>query len=70
MTPSATRTTPPSRASWSAPHPGLTLGFNYRNARTQRWADPALAARYGHTAAYPSPGGEEAGYVLELPARD
>ncbi|MEO7233819.1 MAG: MBL fold metallo-hydrolase [Lapillicoccus sp.] len=50
--------------------PGMTLGFNYRNARTQRWADPALTSRYGHAAAYPSPGGEEAGYVLELPARD
>ncbi len=50
--------------------PGVTLGFNYRNARTQRWGAPALIARYGYAADYPSPGAEDAGYALELPARD
>jgi hypothetical protein len=50
--------------------PAATVGFNYRNARTQRWADPDLTARYGYAAAYPTAGHEDAGYVLELPARE
>jgi len=50
--------------------PGATLGFNYRNARTERWADAGLTQRHGYTAAYPSPRAAEAGYVLELPVRE
>lgn len=46
---------------------GSTLWFNYRNARTTRWADPALCAQYGHTARFPEAPG--AGAVLELPAK-
>ena len=46
-----------------------TLWFNYRNARTQRWADPALTARYGHTANFPDPANPDAGVILELPSR-
>jgi hypothetical protein len=49
-----------------APH-GATLGFNYRNPRTQRWADPALTDRYGYTATYPEAGDPETGLVLRLP---
>ena len=48
---------------------GATLGFNYRNARTQRWSAPQLTARFGYTAAYPAADRPEGGYVLELPAR-
>lgn len=47
--------------------PSPTLWFNYRNARTQRWGDPDLCARYGHTARYPED--PAAGAVLELPER-
>jgi hypothetical protein len=50
--------------------PGATVGFNYRTARTQRWADPDLTARYGYAVAYPTVGHEDAGYVLELPVRE
>ncbi|HET7802106.1 MAG TPA: MBL fold metallo-hydrolase [Humibacillus xanthopallidus] len=45
------------------------LWFNYRNARTARWADPALTGRYGHTANFPDPAQPDAGVVLELPVR-
>jgi beta-lactamase superfamily II metal-dependent hydrolase len=46
-----------------------SLWFNYRTARTERWGDAALTARYGHTATFPDPAAPEAGVVLELPAR-
>ncbi len=49
---------------------GATLGFNYRNARTERWAAPSLTDRFGYAAAYPAPGAAEAGYVVELAARE
>lgn len=49
---------------------GATLGFNYRNARTERWAARTLTTRFGYTAAYPQPGAAEAGYRLELSARE
>ncbi len=49
--------------------PGATLGFNYRNARTERWAAPELTTRFGYRAAYPAADRPDAGYVLELPAR-
>lgn len=51
-----------------APSPPA-LWFNYRNARTQRWADPALTARYGHTTNFPDPANPDAGVILELPSR-
>lgn len=47
--------------------PGATLWFNYRNARTERWADPDLSARHGYRTAYPDDASR--GVVLELPAR-
>jgi hypothetical protein len=46
-----------------------TLWFNYRNERTQRWADPGLMSRYGHAVSFPDAAGPEAGVVLELPPR-
>lgn len=49
--------------------PGATIGFNYRTARTERWADPGLTTRFGYRAAYPAADRPDAGYVLELPAR-
>jgi hypothetical protein len=45
------------------------LWFNYRNPRTERWADAALTGRYGHTANFPDPAHPDAGVVLELPSR-
>jgi len=47
--------------------PGSTLWFNYRNARTARWDDPALRAEHGFDARYPDEPG--AGVVLELEER-
>lgn len=47
--------------------PDSTLWFNYRNERTERWADPALQDRYRFTARYPDD--PEAGIVLDLPVR-
>ncbi|MFN8192795.1 MAG: MBL fold metallo-hydrolase [Nocardioidaceae bacterium] len=46
---------------------GATLWFNYRNARTERWDDPALRAEHGYQTRYPED--PAAGVVLELPAR-
>jgi hypothetical protein len=44
-----------------------TVWFNYDNARTRRWADEDLRARYGYDVRYPTdPAG---GVVLELPER-
>ena len=45
----------------------ITLWFNYRNARTERWGDPALRRRHSFCAQYPPDG--TAGLRLELPAR-
>ena len=47
--------------------PSPTVWFNYRTARTARWADPELQERYGYTTRFPEE--PEAGAVLELPAR-
>jgi hypothetical protein len=49
--------------------PGPTLWFNYRNPRTERWADPQLVKRHGHSTVFPDPARPEGGAVLELPAR-
>jgi hypothetical protein len=46
-----------------------TLWFNYRNVRTERWADPDLTERHGHATVFPDPADPGAGVVLELPAR-
>lgn len=46
---------------------GATLWFNYRNARTERWADPHLCARYDYTTRFPDD--PVAGAVLILEAR-
>jgi len=43
------------------------LWFNYRNPRTERWADPALRKQHGYKTAYPDD--PSRGAVLELPAR-
>lgn len=45
----------------------ITLWFNYRNARTERWGELALGRRHGFRARYPPHGRE--GLRLELPAR-
>lgn len=47
--------------------PTPTLWFNYDNARTRRWADAALRARYGYDVRYPT--SPEGGVVLELEER-
>ena len=47
--------------------PGATLWFNYRNPRTERWADPALCKQHDYRTAYPDD--PSRGVVLELPAR-
>ncbi|SDP03028.1 hypothetical protein SAMN04489867_1226 [Pedococcus dokdonensis] len=47
--------------------PGPTLWFNYDNARTRRWADSDLRARYGYDVRYPTTPGD--GIVLELEER-
>ena len=47
--------------------PGATLWFNYRNPRTERWADPDLRAQHDYRTAYPDDPAR--GVVLELPAR-
>ncbi len=44
-----------------------TLWFNYRNERTERWADPRLTGRYGHGVVFPDSEEPDAGAVLELP---
>lgn len=36
--------------------PGRRIWFNYRNERTQRWADLLLCQRYGYEARYPDAG--------------
>jgi hypothetical protein len=46
---------------------GATLWFTYDNARTRRWADPALAAQYGYLTRFPQ--SEGVGVVVELEAR-
>lgn len=46
---------------------GATLWFNYRNPRTQRWADTELCDRYGYRTEFPV--GSPHGIVLELEAR-
>ena len=46
---------------------GATLHFNYRNPRTERWADPALRAAHGYEVRFPD--SPAAGTVLELEAR-
>jgi len=47
--------------------PGTTLWFNYApTAKTERWADPTLGARYGFTARFAESAG---GTRLELPER-
>ena len=46
---------------------GATLWFNYRNARTERWADPALTAAHGYAVRFPA--APDTGTVLALPAR-
>ena len=48
---------------------GPTLRFNYRTARTERWADPRLMAQHGYHVAFPDPAHADAGIVLDLPAR-
>ncbi|GAA2475916.1 MBL fold metallo-hydrolase [Terrabacter carboxydivorans] len=48
---------------------GPTLRFNYRTARTQRWADPAVMRAHGHQVVFPDPAQADAGAVLDLPAR-
>jgi hypothetical protein len=47
--------------------PNLTLWFNYRNPRTERWSDPTITQRYGFHAIYPPPNTD--GVRLDLPAR-
>jgi hypothetical protein len=47
--------------------PGAVLHFNYANARTDRWAVPRIADRYGITAGYPRTAA--AGIRLELAGR-
>lgn len=37
--------------------PGSRLWFNYRNERTQRWADPGLRQRFAYEARFPEPNG-------------
>ena len=47
--------------------PGATVWFNYRNARTERWADPALRTAHGYAVRYPSD--PDAGDLVKLPVR-
>ena len=44
-----------------------TLWFNYSTARNQRWAEPALRAKYGYQVRYPE--GGQAGVAIELAGR-
>ena len=46
---------------------GATVWFNYRNPRTERWADAALAARYGYAVRYPTQ--PDTGVLVRLPVR-
>lgn len=46
---------------------GANVWFNYRNPRTQRWADPALVEEHGYTPQYPRE--PDTGTVLDLRAR-
>jgi len=46
----------------------VTLWFNYRNPRTERWDNPALQQRYRFRTCYPPEGTD--GVRLELPAHD
>lgn len=47
--------------------PEATLWFNYRNPRTERWADPGLQQTHGYATRYPDDPAR--GVLLELPAR-
>jgi hypothetical protein len=44
--------------------PGSAIAFNYRSKVTERWADPAIAERYGLRTHFPEPGHD--GIVLTL----
>lgn len=46
---------------------GATLWFNYRNARTERWAERTLTDRYGYAVRYPTQ--PDTGVLVKLPAR-
>ena len=46
---------------------GATLWFNYRNARTQRWADATLTSRHGYAVRYPTK--PDTGVLVRLPVR-
>ena len=46
---------------------GATLWFNYRNRRTERWADPGLCAAHHYEVRFPED--ETSGAVLELATR-
>lgn len=46
---------------------GATLWFNYRNPRTERWADTELGDRYGYRARFPADSSD--GIALELQGR-
>ncbi|GAA2746052.1 MBL fold metallo-hydrolase [Terrabacter aerolatus] len=48
---------------------GPTLCFNYRTARTARWADPGLVRAHGHRVVFPQPDRADSGVVVDLPAR-
>jgi hypothetical protein len=47
--------------------PGATLWFNYRNARTERWADPSLTTAHRYAVRFPSD--PDAGVLVKLPVR-
>lgn len=47
--------------------PGTTIWFNYRNVRTQAWADPALQLQFGYETKFPP--SEQEGAVVALPQR-
>ncbi len=47
--------------------PGATVWFNYRNARTERWADAALTGRHGYAVRYPTQ--PDTGVLVKLPVR-
>ena len=52
----------------TAQNAGIHLWFNYRNSRTERWADPALERRHRFRAKYPEPGTE--GLRLKICSRE
>jgi len=47
--------------------PGATLWFNYRNARTERWADPSLTTAHRYAVRFPSD--PDTGVLVKLPVR-